>query len=961
MMKLGLKTTTARFAHKLALGTAVAALFPGVALAQADQTGDAQLPQDELPQNQTTGQSAEANIALQEANEDDIIVVTGTLIRGIAPAGNNVIGISTEQAAASGGATTNQILASLPQVGNFFNALPAGVSPTSGANLSNPISRPNLRNLPAANTSGGAQTLVLLDGHRVVGAGIQQIAVDPDIIAPGVIERVEALTDGGSAVYGSDALGGVLNFIARRRFDGVQVAGRYGFADDYQAVDGSVMAGKDWGEGGLYLSYGFLYHDAVYGMDRDFVRQINWDTMVPTGRNCPTPGVTVSGQSFAPSDGGLTAVATPVNCDLTDNAAIYPITTQHNVFGKLVQNLGDNITVDITGLYANRQIEGNGGSLGTGALGSGAAGQANLTPASPFYRLAPGQSPTALQTVRFDYTPLFGPRAARQDTDLEVFSVAPSISFELGSGFQLRTLASYGRALTTGRNDQISAAAQAAALAAGTLNPYDIGATSPTVAATLLQTQVSTGRNELWNYRAIVDGPLFSIWGGDVRVAFGGEHLRNRFQLTTTRTNTVPYTTNLPLDYVQKVNSVFGEVQIPLFSSDNEITGINELTVSGSARYDDYNDVGDTFNPKVGVTWRPIDWVAIRGNWGKSFNAPTPVDQLGVRSTVVNPVPAQFLTAVGQFNPVAGEVGIFVGGTDAGLSPQKATNWSAGIEIEPPFLEGLRANVSYYHIDLEGTIGRPVQSADLTAFFAGYPSLFQVRPSGQQLAAYLQQFNPAFVNIVLANPTSTGQAQISGAGGATSPVLVVLDTRARNLGQTELSGIDFAVNYLRQTGFGSVDATFAGNYRIKQETVSEPGVPPLDDLFLMSTPLLLFQLAIGADIGNLRAQVTLNHTAGYDRGDAFLLTPQGTPTTTPNPAAFGQTRVDSFNSVNLYFRYQVPEGLLGPDLDFTLNVQNVLDEDPPELRSTGFPGYSTTGGAAFSIGRVIQLGVSKLF
>ncbi len=86
-----------------------------------------------------------------EANED--IVVTGTLIRGIAPVGNNVIGVGEQKIQASGASNTSELLAKLPQLGNF-GAAPFGTSPQIGANSSNPINRPNLRNLPGANTSG---------------------------------------------------------------------------------------------------------------------------------------------------------------------------------------------------------------------------------------------------------------------------------------------------------------------------------------------------------------------------------------------------------------------------------------------------------------------------------------------------------------------------------------------------------------------------------------------------------------------------------------------------------------------------------------------------------------------------------------------------------------------------------------------------------------------------------------
>ena len=83
----------------------------------------------------------------------------------------------------------------------------------------------------------------MLDGHRITPLGTAQLAVDPDFISPLVIERVEAMTDGGSAVYGSDALGGVINFITRQRFDGVLVNGSYGIGDEYKA-DRKILLSK---------------------------------------------------------------------------------------------------------------------------------------------------------------------------------------------------------------------------------------------------------------------------------------------------------------------------------------------------------------------------------------------------------------------------------------------------------------------------------------------------------------------------------------------------------------------------------------------------------------------------------------------------------------------------------------------------------------------------------------------
>ncbi len=913
----------------LFVGMATWVMLPGAALAQSAA---------EAPD-----QAQESDFASDEA-DGDIITVTGTLIRGIAPAGNNVIGVTTEQIAASGGTTTNQILQSLPQVGNFFNQMPSGVSAVAGANSSNPISRPNLRNLPGSNTSGGAQTLVLLDGHRVVGAGTAQVAVDPDIIAPGVIERVEALTDGGSAVYGSDALGGVLNFITRRKFDGVQVSARGGFGEDYRAFDGSVLAGKDWGSGGLYLSYGYAYHNQIFGADRDFVQQTNYNTGQPAGLNCAVPNVTSNGVSYVPSGAGIIAGG-PVGCDLSDDLGIYPKNTLHTAFGRFTQDLNDSVRFDVTAMWARREIMGNGGTLGSGTLGGG-NGDVRLGLGDPNYRDPGGANAGADTRVLFNYGPLFGARSNTQETNLTSWSVVPSFTFDLGSGWQLRTLFSYGRAVTSTRNATISDAAQAAAIANGTLNPYDVGATSPTVAASLLQYSRVTARNELYDYRAIIDGPLFELPGGSVRVAAGYEHMHDNFQSQTT--NATTFVLQAPRRYTQKVDSVFGELQVPLVSGQNASPGVYELTLSGSARYDKYSDFGSTFNPKVGLTYRPVEWFALRGNWGKSFTAPSPVDQLNVFASSVSPVPAAFLQPPPGVTPATDELGLFVAGTAPGIQPQRATNWSIGAEIKPPFIEGLRLSATYYRINLKGTIGRPVSGADLTSFYSGFQDLYETRPSGQWLANYLTQFDPANISFTVLNPNSTSQAEIS-VGGQTSPILVVLDTRGRNLGTTRISGLDFAANYVMQTGFGSIDAGFAGNWRIDQRSRSNPTAALVDDLEF--EPSLTFQATLGATVGNLRGQIIWNHTGGFALGP-------GAP-----PQAYGQTSVDSFNSINLFFRYTVPEQVFGKDMDLTLNVQNLFNNDPPVYRSSllSAPGYDTQGGHAFTIGRIVQLGVTKKF
>lgn len=936
------------FNRRLAMGAALAALLPAVAMAQSTQ-----------PQDATESASSDSEGATAATD----IVVTGTLIRGIAPAGSNVLGIAEESVKATGAVSTNQLLSSLPQVGNFFNAVPAGVSGVAGSNSSVPIARPNLRNLPGANTSGGAQTLVLLDGHRVVPLGIGQLAVDPDFIAPLVIERVEAMTDGGSAVYGSDALGGVINFMTRDRYDGVRVDARVGFADNYTSYEAGGIAGKDWGSGSAYISYRYSKNDAIFGSDRDYVHRIDPLTGIPTGRNCAAgqnitavTGTSATGQvltngSYVVGSGNNLVVGGPVTCDYAQDVAIYPNIESHNVFGSVMQELDDNLRFDMKFYYASRAIRGNNGTLGNGQLGTGVESIVTLQPSNPNYRPLPVGDPNfgRPQQVRFSLADALGARSATQDTNLDTWNITPQLTYTFGNDWQVRGTFNYGRGTVDFRNAQVintrALPALQAAATNGSLNPYNPGGTSDAVLDSIIGYDIGIGRNELFLYRAIVDGPLFALPAGDVRVAFGAEYSHDTMRRQVTDVNT--YQLLPPQSYTQTVKSLFGELQVPILDTDDGMS----INLSASGRYDKYNDFGDTFNPKFGLTFQPFDMLTLRGNWGTSFNAATPADQLGVFSSVAQQIPGAFL----QFPPptpgvcgfpglpacsASGVSGIFLNGAVPDLKPQEATNWSVGFDFKP--VDQVSLSVSYYNIDLKGTIGRPVSGAILTDFYQGYPDLWLFQPSGQQAAAILATIPASGVGVVLANPTSTSQALLLGAGGSTTPVQVLLDTRVQNLGRTKADGIDFSLDFGFDTSFGTIDGRVAGNYRLSQKTQTRPGLPEFDVLEFDNSRYQISTM-LGTTIDNFRAQATWNHTPGYDR----------------SANAAGQKKVSDFNIVNLYFQYDFGGQDLTKDLTLSLNLGNIFDEEPPVFLDSGQPGYQP--GATFTLGRMVQLGVSKKF
>ena len=144
----------------------------------------------------------------------------------------------------------------------------------------------------------------------------------------------------------------MINFITRKRFDGLELMGRYGFADNYSVVEANATAGRDWGSGSAYISYSFLHHDEIFGRDRDFYRQVT-----ANGGQCDAGTVFAGATSYALP--GRTP-GTITDCDITDNATLYPRETRHSIFGSLTQELGDAVTFELKAFYTRRETTGRG-------------------------------------------------------------------------------------------------------------------------------------------------------------------------------------------------------------------------------------------------------------------------------------------------------------------------------------------------------------------------------------------------------------------------------------------------------------------------------------------------------------------------------------------------------------------------------------------------------------------------
>ena len=163
--------------------------------------------------------------------------------------------------------TTNEILNQIPQIANTFNTQ---TTPPTAINIGGV--RPSIRYNPAQNITGGSSTLLLLDGHNLVGISGLATAPDAGIIPTIVLRQVDVLPDGASSIYGANAITGVINFVTRETYQGFQANASVGVADGYSSFNASMMAGTDWGTGGAYLAFEHKENTYLFARDRDYTK-----------------------------------------------------------------------------------------------------------------------------------------------------------------------------------------------------------------------------------------------------------------------------------------------------------------------------------------------------------------------------------------------------------------------------------------------------------------------------------------------------------------------------------------------------------------------------------------------------------------------------------------------------------------------------------------------------------------
>ena len=279
----------------------------------------------------------------------DEITVTGTSIRGQAPVGQNVVTIDRIAIEQSGAQSLQQIMSDVPMITGFGNAGQGMVGSFDGTDGW----APTIHSLGASASNG---TLVLIDGHRLPLSGISHALADPSVIPPAAIERVEVLPDGASAVYGSDAVAGVLNFVTRKDFEGIELSAQLGTGSDYDTHGISLMMGTKWNEGSLVAAYAYSHRSNLEGdTRRDFYFEDHRDQ---GGRNfgstrCFPATVTFNGDRYS-APYGPTDLLGSDRCDDSGYADMIPQDDRHSILVAFEQEISSRLRVHADLVYSQR-------------------------------------------------------------------------------------------------------------------------------------------------------------------------------------------------------------------------------------------------------------------------------------------------------------------------------------------------------------------------------------------------------------------------------------------------------------------------------------------------------------------------------------------------------------------------------------------------------------------------------
>jgi iron complex outermembrane receptor protein len=779
----------------------------------------------------------------------------------------------------------------------------------------------NLRGL------GANKTLVLLNGRRIAnqavggaGGGGDSSAPDLNTIPLAAIDRIEVLRDGASSLYGTDAIGGVINFITKKDFQGGEASAQY--SSPQHAGGKSYEASVGYGFGDLdknrWNAFGFVdvqHQDVVTTPQRPQFATANKTS--PTG----FPGAWSQGGAsispFAPACNQQYQAPSGTTCAYYywNWVDLVPKTDRITGMLKGTIALGGDHQLGLEYTVAQTKVWTNFAPVPEGAL--------TMNPSSPFF---PGRGvtpappagtvwdPTLPIRVRWRAVPA-GPRAELNETKQQRF--VASLEGTL-AGWDYNTGVTWNHVDTT--RDLIGGYVDdgiiRSAVLNGTLNPFT--PTLPADQQAIVNSAVKTGR--LFDAKGDVTtadariGRELGDWFGAGRkaaIAVGAEVRHEKYTQLANSTYAAAVVSSTGFDPFtdnqgsRGVWGVYGELNLPVTKA---------LEVTGSIRYDHYPDFGSTTNPKLSAKFAPSDKWAVRGSLTSGFRAPS-LFELHSAQTFTNTAnnwndPVRCPGG----NPIAGASRadncavqfMSLTGGNTNLSPEKSRGATLGFVLQP--VPEFDTTVDFWWIKLKNTIGA---LSDATVFGdpATYGAHFVRAPDGS-LATDGSQCN------TVANP------------GPQCGYVVLLND---NLGDVKTNGADLAANWRLRTGMGNwllrLQETYVARYRYQTERggawFDGVGVYGGNPAIAGGGPVFRNQFTASAQwtMGSWAAGVVNHYKSGYLDQDV------------------GQTPIAQVGAYSTWDVY----GTWSPSkqMSLTLGVRNAFDKKPPhtEQAATFQVGY----------------------
>lgn len=387
---------------------------------------------------------------------------------------------------------------------------------------------------------------------------------------------------------------------------------------------------------------------------------------------------------------------------------------------------------------------------------------------------------------------------------------------------------------------------------------------------------------------------------------------------------------------------VYGELNVPLVA---DKPFFHELTVDGGFRYADYSNTGGNWTFKAGVRWAPIPDITFRGAWTRAIRSPnlaelfspvnTDLNNLavdpcqgtnGTASATVSALCAAQLAAVGVPAgvlgsipaPIAGQINITTGG-NPNLNPETATTWTAGVVLQPSFLNGFSLSLDWYRVSVSDAVSSPTVSDVLNGCFG------QTDP------------NNTLCQLIRRNPLTGG---LSGDPASTQGLIL----QSSNLGFIQSEGFDLSANYTHDFGGWKLNWNANANYTLKSRFQSQPAAIIRECVGFYSVscdpvlPEWSFNMRTTAMVDNFDISLLWRYISGnsYEpRTVASTLNPPGQTlvgsfgSTNPDRIVGAYRTIPAFHWFDLNFGYDIND-----NLRFSMLVENLFDRKAPDVGNT---------------------------